>query len=214
MRRTLPLILAFTTLASSAFAADPKLDGVLRQMDAASLKFQSAEASVRKEQFEKVVRDTTEQSGTIYFLRTKTGTEMGAVIGPKYIHFADGKGEMYDNVAKKTTPFSAGQDRARAESFLTLGFGGSGKDLERAWTIDMQGEETVDGTPTVKLNLVPKDPSVASTFTHILIWVDPVRSLSLKQEYFTPEGDTQTSYYTHIRYNTAVDKKKYAAPKR
>lgn len=213
MRRFLPLILAFTTIGSSAYAADGKLDGVLRQMDAASLKFQSAEANVRKVQFEKVVRDETEQSGTIYFVRTKGGTEMGAVLGPKYIHFANGKGEMYDTVAKKATPFNAGQDRARAESFLTLGFGGSGKDLERAWKIELQGDETIDGTPTVKLNLVPKDPSVANTFTHILIWVDPVRSLSLKQEYFTPEGDTQTSYYTRIRYNTAVDTKKYAAPK-
>jgi len=213
MRRILPYILAFTTVALQASAADPKLDGVLRQMDAASVKFQSAEANVRKEQFEKVVRDTTEQSGTVYFLRTKTGTEMGAVLGPKYIHFANGKGEMYDSVARKTTPFNAGQDRARVESFLTLGFGGSGKDLERAWTMDLQGDETIDGTPTVKLNLVPKDPSVANTFTHILIWVDPSRALSLKQEYFTPEGDTQTSYYTHIRYNTPVDAKKYAAPK-
>ncbi len=213
MRRVLPLILAFTSIVLPASAADPKLDGVLRQMDAASAKFQSAEANVRKEQYEKVVRDTTEQNGTVYFLRTKTGTEMGLVLGPKYVHFANGKGEMYDSVAKKTTAFSAGQDRARVESFLTLGFGGSGRDLERAWTIDMQGDETIDGTPTVKLNLVPKDASVAGTFTHILIWVDPTRSLSLKQEYFTPEGDTQTSYYTHIRYNTPVDAKKYAAPR-
>ncbi len=213
MRRFLSLVLACASVASTAYGADPKLDGVLRQMDAASAKFQSAEANVRKVQFEKVVRDTTEQNGTIYFIRTKSGTEMGAVIGPKYIHFADGKGEMYDSVAKKATPFNAGQDRARAESFLTLGFGGSGKDLERAWTIELQGDETIDGTPTVKLNLVPKDQSVANTFTHILIWVDPTRSLSLKQEYFTAEGDTQTSYYTHIRYNMPVDAKKYAAPK-
>ena len=214
MRRILPLILAATAVTTHAHAADPKLDGVLRQMDAASAKFQSAQADVRKVKFEKGVRDTTEESGTVYFFRTKTGTEMGAVFGQKYIHFADGKGSLYDNVGHKTTPFNATEsDRARVESFLTLGFGGSGKDLERAWNIELQGSETIDGVSTVKLNLVPKDASVTNTFTHILIWVDPARSLSLKQEYFTPEGDTQTSYYTHIRYNTPVDAKKYAAPK-
>ncbi len=215
MQRTLSLVLAFAAVASNAFAADPKLDGVLRQMDAASAKFQSAQADVRKVKFEKVVHDTTEQNGIAYFLRTKTGTEMGAVFEKRqFLHFADGHGALYDSVSGTTTPFNAAQqDRARVESFLTLGFGGSGKDLERAWNIELLGNETVDNTPTVKLNLVPKDPSVANTVTHILVWVDPTRSLSLKQEYFLPEGDTQTSYYTHIRYNTPVDAKKFAAPK-
>ena len=81
------------------------------------------------------------------------------------------------------------------------------------WRGSRTSNETIDGMPTVKLNLVPRDQSVANTFTHILIWVDPTRSLSLKQEYFTAEGDTQTSYYTNVRYNAPVNTKKYAAPK-
>lgn len=197
-------------------ATDPALDKVLRQMDAAHEKFKSAEADLKWEFFEKVVRDTTVQTGSTYFLHTTSGTEMGAVITQpslKYLHFGNGKGSLYDAVSKKTTPFDAGKDRARVESFLTLGFGGGGKELENAWTIALQGNETVDGTPVVKLDLLPKDSSTAQTFTHVTIWVDPTRAISLKQEFFTPEKDTRTTYYTHIRYNTAVDTKKYAAPK-
>ncbi len=198
-------------------ATDPALDKALRQMDAASVKFQSAEADMKWEFYEKVVRDTTTQTGSTYFLRTKSGTEMGAVITQpslKYLRFSNGKGSLYDAVSKKLTPFDAGKDRSRVESFLTLGFGGSGKDLERAWTVTLQGSETIDGTPTVKLDLTPKDPATAQTFTHVLVWVDTARAISLKQQFFTPEGDTRTTYYTHIRYNTPVDAKKYATPKR
>ena len=209
---------ALLLIAAPLYAAtDTALDRSLRQMDAAAAKFQSAEADLKWEFFEKVVRDTTTQTGSTYFLKTKSGTEMGAIITApslKYLHFGNGKGSLYDAVAKKLTPFDAGKDRSRVESFLTLGFGGSGKDLERAWTITMQGTETVDGTPTVKLDLVPKDPATAQTFTHVLVWIDTARAISLKQLFTTPEGDTRTTYYTHIRYNTPVDTKKYATPKR
>lgn len=207
--------LCFTTLSMRA-ATDPALDKSLRQMDTAAAKFQSAEADLKWDFYEKVVRDTTTQTGSTYFLRTKSGTEMGAVITQpslKYLRFGNGKGSLYDAVAKKLTPFDAGKDRSRVESFLTLGFGGSGKDLERAWSVTLQGNETVDGTPTVKLDLTPKDPATAQTFTHVLVWVDTTRAISLKQRFFTPEGDTRTTYYSHIRYNTPIDVKKYATPK-
>ena len=216
----LPL-LTFAALALASVplraATDPALDKALRQMDAASAKFQSAEADLRWEFFEKVVRDTTVQTGSTYFLRTKSGTEMGAIItqpSVKYLRFSNGKGSLYDAVSKKLTPFDAGKDRSRVESFLTLGFGGSGKDLERSWTVTLQGNETVDGVAAVKLDLSPKDSATAQTFTHVVVWVDTARAISLKQQFFTPEGDTRTTYYTHIRYNTTVDTKKYATPKR
>jgi len=208
-------VLALAALSAHA-AIDPALDKTLRALDAASAKFQSTEADLKWDQFEKVVRETTSQYGSIYFLRKGASTEMGAILTNKpgaaplkYLHFASGQGYMYDTVAKKTTPFNAGQDRARAESFLTLGFGGSGKDLEKAWTITQQGTEAINGTPTVKLDLVPKDPSVANMFTHITIWVDPTRGISLKQLSYTPEGDTKTAYYTNIRYNGKIDTKRY-----
>jgi hypothetical protein len=181
-------------------------------MDAASAKFQSSEADLKWDFFEKVVRDTSTQTGSIYFLRKNGSTEMGAVItspGKKFLHFANNKGDLYDAIAKKDTPFDGGADHARTESLLTLGFGGSGKDLERAWTVTLQGNETIDGTATAKLDLTPKDPTVAQTFTHVTIWVDTARDISLKQQAFTPEGDTRTSYFTNIRYNTSVDLKKY-----
>ncbi|MGI4759014.1 MAG: LolA family protein [Janthinobacterium lividum] len=219
MRRTyIPLAAAIFALCATSMhaATDPALDKALRQIDAASAKFQSAEADLKWDLYEHVVRETTTQTGSTYFLRTKTGTEMGAIITSpslKYLHFADGKGSLYDAVAKKLTPFDAGQNRSRVESFLTLGFGGSGKDLERAWNVTLQGTETIDGTPTVKLDLTPKDPATADTFTHVTVWVDTTRAISLKQEFFTPEHDTRTTYYTHVRYNTPVNVKKYAAPK-
>src|ERR1700721_916302 len=69
------------TLVPASLLAQPKaghLDEVLRQMDAASLKFQSAEANFQWDLYEKVVQQTTTQKGTIYFKKEAGKTVMGA----------------------------------------------------------------------------------------------------------------------------------------
>ena len=111
--------------------------------------------------------------------------------------------------------FSAtGKNQGIAETIISLGFGASGTDLAKAWTITDQGKEQMsDGSKTVsveKLDLVSKDQSVRNNFAHITVWIDPARGVPLKQISYnasngTPTGDTRTVYYTNIRLNQSVD---------
>jgi outer membrane lipoprotein-sorting protein len=203
-------------LPSTTALAQPKpghLDEVLREMDGASVKFKSAEADFRWDLFERVVKQTTSQSGSIYFLKDGANTQMGARIdlpAPKFLEFRDGTLRIFDPGPDHLMTISSKQNEAQVEAFLTLGFGGSGKDLAKAWTISDLGTEPVDGVETAKMDLVPKDPSVRNNCTHIIIWVDASRGISLKQEFFMPSEDTRTSYYSNIRLNEKVDEKKYA----
>jgi len=215
--KLLALILAATAVASSAQPKPGELDAVLRQMDAASSKFKSAEADFRWDFYELVVKETTSQNGTIYFLKNGNKTEMGAKVAPpqaKFIEYKNGLLRLFDPTSNHLTVLNAGKNQAQYESFLTLGFGGSGTDLAKAWTIADMGPETLsDGQKQVetrKLDLVSKDPNVRNMFTHITIWVDPTRGISLKQQFFTPSGDYRTATYTNIRYNQPVDTKPYA----
>ena len=208
--------IAATLLFSSAAlaAAQPKpghLDEVLRQMDAASLKFQSAEANFHWDLYERVVRQvTTQQAGTIYFKKDGSKTLMGAKMtspSVKLIDYKDGVLRLFDVPTDHlTTVHSKG---GQMESFLTLGFGGSGKDLLAAWTVSDMGPETVDGVETAKMDLVSKDPSVRNNITHVTIWVDPARDVSLKQVFYLTSEDTRTATYSDIRYNEKVDEKPY-----
>jgi outer membrane lipoprotein-sorting protein len=200
--------------ANTAFA-QPKpghLDEVLRQMDAASAKFKSAEANFRFDLFERVVKQTSSQSGDIYFVKDGAKIEMGAKFtspAPKFIDYRDGLFRMFDPGPNHLTTITS-KNQAQIETFLTLGFGGSGKDLARAWTISDLGMESLEGTETAKLDLVPKDPSVRNNITHIIIWVDTARDVSLKQEFFMSSEDTRTAYYNNIQLNQKIDQSKYA----
>jgi outer membrane lipoprotein-sorting protein len=186
-------------------------------MDAASIRFHSAQADFRWDLYERVVNQTTTQNGSIYFLKSGSGTQMGAKIDPpyaKFLEYKNGTLRLFDPGADHLTVLHAGANQSQYESFLTLGFGGGGTDLAKSWTITLLGHETLnDGSgpvDTVKLDLVPKDPKVAENVSRITIWVDLKRGISLKQEFFLPSDDQKTATYTHIRYNERINTAPYA----
>ncbi len=206
------MMLALTPVALHAQPKPGHLDEVLRQMDAASHNFQSAEADFQWDLYEKVVKETTTQKGTIYFRKDGGSTVMGAKItspSTKFIEFRNGVLRLYDPGTNHLTTVDATKNKAQLESFLTVGNGGSGTDLAKAWTISDLGDEMIDGVQTVKLDLVAKDPAVRNNCTHMTIWIDPVRDIQLKQSLYMPSGDYRTAVYSNIKYNHKVDTRAY-----
>jgi outer membrane lipoprotein-sorting protein len=220
---------AVSPFIATAQAPSPQLASILDQMNTASQSFRNAQADVRYDNYTRVVKDHTIETGTIYVERVGRNNEMGAVVydlgsdgkpmktPSKILSFVGGKLRIYTPGVKQVDEFQAQANQAKYESFLTLGFGGSGKDLESAWKIDDQGSETLtDGAQQVKtekLDLVSNDPSVRNLFSHVTIWIDPKRGISLKQIFYAPNGDNRTTYYSNIKLNGTVNKKPYTIPK-
>jgi outer membrane lipoprotein-sorting protein len=184
------------------------LNSVLKQMDAASGKFKSAQSDVKREQYEAAVRDTTTQTGSTYLERIGSGMQWGMKLNPpaaKIVEMKDGILRMFDPESDHLTQISLKNNQAQYESFLALGFGGSGSDLAKQWTITYKGSSQMnDGAKNVtvaELDLVAKDPKARQNFSHITLWIDPVQDVSLKQKFFLPSGDAQTATYTNIRLN-------------
>jgi outer membrane lipoprotein-sorting protein len=200
-----------------AHAQTPQLTAILSQLDAASARFRNARADLKSDYYERVVKDTTTQSGPIYFERNGGGAQMGwVIIDPaskkteKVLEYRNGVLQMFDPGVNQITVMHSGNNQAQYDSFLTLGFGGSGKDLVHAWNITDQGPETFTDNgqqvKTEKLDLVAKDPGVKNQVSHVTIWVDPVRGVSLKQIFYTPSGDYRTETYSNIKLNGSIDK--------
>jgi hypothetical protein len=208
-------------IAAAAQTPSAQLGPNLSQLDAASQRFHSARANFEWDYYERVVRDTTKQSGQIYFERKGNDTDMGAVVTDpatkaqlKVLKYSGGTLQVFDPGANHIDELHAGANQAEYEGFLTLGFGGSGHDLARAWDITDQGSENMDdgGHPVKveKLDLKGKDQNVQNMFTHVTIWVDLARGVSLKQVFYTPSGDIRTAIYSHIQLNGKIDTKAYA----
>jgi outer membrane lipoprotein-sorting protein len=82
-----------------------------------------------------------------------------------------------------------------------LGFGASGKDLEQKWEIKYLGAETLDGTTTEKLELIPRDPAIRKNLTKVTMWVDPESGVSLKQVLNFSSGEYKVCVYFNIKVN-------------
>ncbi len=212
--KALGLAAAIVVCAGMGWAQAPAsgdLNHVLAQLDSAAAKFRSAQANFQWDQFERVVESTDTQAGVIYFEGSGSATRVAIDIetadgqpSKKTIVYSGGVLQFFQPQIDQMTVFHAGEKQAQYESYLTLGFGGSGSDLKKSWDITYQGMETIDGVQTAKLDLVSKDAAVRANFSHVTIWVDPTRAVSLKQILYEPSGDTRTAYYKNIEYNKKV----------
>src|SRR5215467_12320870 len=137
-------------------AAANDLESVLRQIDEASAKFRTAEATFTWTQYNAVIDDIAEtQQGKIYFRRVGTETQMSADIeqpSTKVVIFSDGKIQVYQPRQEQVDVYDAGAHREEFESFLVLGFGGSGKDMAKSFDIKYDGSEKIEGAETAKLD--------------------------------------------------------------
>jgi len=194
-------------------AAPASLDKVLSQMDQEASSFKNAQANFVWDQYTKIVDDHDLQEGDISFRRAKNGDmQMAANIKShngkpiaKIVLFTDGMVKLYEPQVHRLTEYNAGKNKAEFESFLVLGFGGSGHDLLKSFDVKYLGNERVQGINTAKLDLTPKSQKVRGMFDHILVWIDPARGVSVQQQSFEPDGNYRLVKYNDIKLNEKID---------
>jgi len=201
------LLLAIAQGQEPAKSQDPPevLQHVLSQMDQTAANFRTTQAAFEWDQYQKVVDEHDKQKGMICFRRVGNEVQMAAEINdptsPKSVLFTDSKVEIYQPKIDQVTRYNTGKDRAAFESFLVLGFGGSGRDMLKSFDVKYIEPEKVNGVETAKLELVPKSPKVRNTFDHIWLWIDPSRGVSVQQQLFEPSGDYRLAKYSDIQLN-------------
>jgi len=204
---TLPL--AFLLLpARPVFAAD-QLKRVLHQLDEAAKNFHTASADFEFKNIQtEPVPDTDVMTGTVYYQHKGHGFQMAAHIAqennqpsPKVYTYSSGVFQLYDGRLDQVRKL---KDNGSFGSYLMLGFGASGKELQDKWNITYLGEETLNGVKTDKLELIAKDPKVLRLFPSVIIWIDPTRAVNLKQVFDEGEGMTRVCTYSNIQVDRPI----------
>lgn len=195
--------LAFCAVAANA----QDLETVLTSMDKAAASFHNAQADFVADQYQKVVDDHDFQKGTIYFRKQADSVEMAAdFTSPekKYVLFTNGLVSYYQPKIDQVTEYNAGKNKADFESFLVLGFGGRGHDLEKSYDVNFGGMEQAQGVSAAKLELTPKSPKVKNMFSRITLWIDPAQGVSVQQRFDEPSGDYRLTKYSNIQVNKKI----------
>ena len=143
---------------------------MLARLDAAAQNFHTTTANFEFDSIQTdPIPDTDVMTGTAYYERNGNHFQMAAHITAhngrptaKIYIFSGGTLRVSDTGKEKDAkPYT---EANKYESYLMLGFGASGKDLEDKWNITYLGKETIDGVMTDKLELVAKDPKSSNYF--------------------------------------------------
>ena len=216
----LPSVLSAAVLAPWPAQEKPaengQLNSVLAKMDATAASFRFARADFEWDRYEKVIDEIDDvQKGTVYYRRTgkdkeiemKADVKMAGSDAtslksePKYVLVSEGKVKIYEPKADQVTVYDMGKKRSEFESYVVLGFGGSGQDLLKQFDVSYLGQENVDGIATAKLQLIPKSEAVRNNFKQIILWIDLDRGISVQQQLFDLQGDYRLAKYSSIKLN-------------
>jgi len=213
------LLVSFALVAVTLLPIRPApaqdLASVLQRLDATARDFHTTTANV---EFDSILTDPVPDkdvmTGTAYYERN-SHFEMA-------VHFTAHNGRpsekayifsrgtlLYSDTGKQTDAKPYTQIK-KYESYLMLGFGASGKDLQDKWTIKYLGTETIAGIATDKLELVAKDPDFRKNIPKVTIWLDTARAVSLKQVFDQGDGQSRVCIYTNIKVNQPLPKSAFS----
>ncbi len=203
MRKLIPA-LCLSLVASAAYAQS--VDAILTRMDQAAPRFRAMSADVQMTTYTAIIGDKTVEDGTLKMQRLKSG-EVRAIID--FSHQTDAReiaflGKIiriyYPNL-KTYQDYDVGKNTDILNQFLLLGFGSSGKELARSYTITQDGTEKIAGQDTTKLLLVPNDPKVKDRLSKIEMWIPNDAAYPVQQQFFEPSGNYRIVTYLNIKIN-------------
>jgi outer membrane lipoprotein-sorting protein len=175
------------------------LEGVLHHLDSAAKNFHSLSADVERTKVTVVVNDRSVETGDIVVRGDKMLMEMKAP-NPRTILRTGDNLYVYNPGLKRVEEYNLALHRSLVDQYLLLGFGTSGKELEKAYLATLLGEPLMDEKKTALIELTPKSTEARNQFSKIQIWFDESSWLPVQQQFFeTGSGD-----YFIVRYSRVV----------
>ena len=186
-------------------ATQDDLKSVLDRLNVSAANFHSTSAQVEFDNIETdPVPDTDVQKGVVYYDRKNNSVQMGVHMSEhngkpssKAYTYVGGIFKLFEPGVNQVTTYAKA---SKWESYINLGFGASGKDLQDKWDIQYLGSEQMGGVNTAKLELTPKDPDLRKNLPKVTIWVDADHAVSLKQV-FNLNSSTYVCQYSGFNFN-------------
>lgn len=223
MRRLSPifaLAIASVCLVASlqGKAGDPAaLDTVLKKMDSVAASFTTCQADFDWQTYQRVIDEIADvKKGVIYYRRSGKQIEMMAQVKqggtsesslkpePEFVLLSGGQVRLYQPKLDRVTEYDLGKNQSDFETYIVLGFGGSGQDLQKTFDVTYAGQQNVDGVATAELHLVPKSEKVRGTYKEIDLWIDLDRGVSVQQKLIQPQGDYRLAKYSQIKLHEKI----------
>ena len=193
----------------------PSLESILARMDEAAARFTSVMGNLQYTKVTVIVDDHSTETGKIFFEKTKKRPRVMIAFdtpAEKYVLFADGKVSIYRPKIAEVEEFSVGDRQELLEQFLLLGFGTSGRDLQKGYEVRLAGQETLDGRLSFHLELTPKSDSVTRQLKGVELWISSDTWQPVQQKFVEPSQDYLLARYSGLQQNAKIPAKRFQLP--
>jgi outer membrane lipoprotein-sorting protein len=194
-------------IVSAALGAAETVQAVLARMDKEAADFHQITAKLTKTEYTAVLDDSSVETGQMWLKRDGHGVFMRVDISQpqgRSIGVEANTAQVYYPKMKTVQIYDLGKAGALVDQFLVLGFGSSGKDLARNYSVTLAGQETVGGQMTSHLELVPKSAKVLQQVKKVELWIPLNAGHPLQQRVVEPGGNYYLFTYSDLRLNPAL----------
>lgn len=209
MRKRILTVLSFCAVMGTACTCVWALRGqnhklwtkeeVLKKLDDEAKDFHSLSADVERTKVTVVVNDRSTETGSLLVRGDKMLLEMKAPNARTILRTGDNL-FVYTPGLKRVEEYNLGKNRALLEQYLLLGFGTSGKELQKGYLVTPIGEPVLDDRKTLELELTPRSDAVRNQISKIEIWFDEASWQPVEQQF----NETGSGDYFIIRYSKTV----------
>ncbi len=209
------LFVAFVFCALSVVLAVPKvaaesLNDVLARLDKSAESFESMTGNVTQLTHTDVIDENETQTAEVRLKRTKNGIVGRVDFGPpnkKTLGIRNRQVQMYYPKTNVVELYDVGKFGEQLDQFLLLGFGTSGKELQRNYKIKLIGTDNVNGKPAAHLELTPRSKEAQNIFKKADIWLGLDVNYPVKEKIQKNDQDYTLITYTDVKLNTPLSDK-------
>lgn len=179
---------------------------ILKRMDAAAPTLHTLSADMQMVTVTAIINDKITENGTLKMQKLKDGSVRAVYEfpGQRIIGLFGKTVRMYYPKNDYYQDYDVGKDSSLLNQFLLLGFGSSGEELAKSYTITPEGTEKISGAITTKLLLTPKDSKLKEHIAKVEIWVPEGEANPVQQEFYEPNDNYRLVTYSNIHLNPPI----------
>lgn len=198
-------LFAVAVAAPFAISADPLTD-LQERMDRAANQFQSMTAQVTYITHTDVINENTTETATVVMKKVHSGEAKGRVdfTSPdvKTVTFAKQVVQVYYPKINTVQIYRLDKHAEQLDKFLMIGFGTSGTELAKDYTMKFLGTESINGQETDHIELVPKSNEARQYVSKLELWIPTAgEPYPVREKISQPSGDYKLVTYSDVKIN-------------
>jgi outer membrane lipoprotein-sorting protein len=182
---------------------------LLQRFDAGAARFQSMSASVTYITHTEVLNEDSTETGQVLMKKVAAGEVQGLINftapNQRSVTFEKRRVQVYYPKINTLQIYDLERHGEQLDKFLMIGFGTSGSELAKDYSMTVVGVEPLKGQPGVQcmhLELIPKAGEAREYVKKLELWIpehgDPYPMLEKITE---PSGDSRTITYNDLKIN-------------